>query len=557
MNSSKSAPLADGQSEDSFEIGRGAGIEGISAVGLAMTRQPNFLFIITDQHRADWLGCYGHPVLRTPHIDALAARGTLFEDFHVAAPVCMPNRASLMTGRWPSVHGLRYNGCILPQSATTFVDRLASAGYRTAAIGKSHLQPFTGLPPQGRDFDPDVERIEAWKTNLGDYGQEEPDRYTGEVGYYDFPTPYYGFQHVDMVTGHGDRCGGHYGQWFRQTAPDWQALHDRTNQLPHNYRCPQAFRTPVTEGMYPTGYIRDRAIDFIQNQSAANQPFFAFVSFPDPHHPFNPPGRYWDLYSPDDFELSLPYSAHRNPTPPMRYLRDQWQGAGEQATPQTAMMLDDQALKEMMALTAGMIAFIDDAVGEILQALKANELDQDTVVCFTSDHGDLLGDFNMALKGALPFRGVTRVPFIWSDPRNPQPRRTSALASTVDISATILDRAGVRAFNGIQGQSLEPVLSGNHAEHRDELLIEFNDGGRRVGFDAPARLRSLVTRDWRYTIYLNQPWGELYDLRNDPNETHNLWDDATAAGVRAHLAGRLNHHLTAQMDESPESLRLA
>ena len=128
MNSSKSAPLADGQSEDSFEIGRGAGIEGIPAVGLAMTRQPNFLFIITDQHRADWLGCYGHPVLRTPHIDALAARGTLFEDFHVAAPVCMPNRASLMTGRWPSVHGLRYNGCILPQSATTFVDRLASAG---------------------------------------------------------------------------------------------------------------------------------------------------------------------------------------------------------------------------------------------------------------------------------------------------------------------------------------------------------------------------------------------------------------------------------------------
>ncbi|MEM7258895.1 MAG: sulfatase-like hydrolase/transferase, partial [Pseudomonadota bacterium] len=108
-----------------------------------MTDRPNFLFLCTDQQRADWLGCYGHPVLQTPHIDSVAAIGTCFTDFHVATPVCMPNRATLMTGRYPSVHGLRYNGCFLPEHATTFIEVLSKVGYQTASIGKSHLQPFT------------------------------------------------------------------------------------------------------------------------------------------------------------------------------------------------------------------------------------------------------------------------------------------------------------------------------------------------------------------------------------------------------------------------------
>ena len=109
--------------------------------------RPNFLFFITDQHRADFLGCYGHPVLRTPHIDSIAAKGIAFDRFHVASPVCQPNRASLMTGRMPSVHDVRSNGIPLSMEAVTFVDLLKDAGYRTALIGKSHLQNFTGFPP--------------------------------------------------------------------------------------------------------------------------------------------------------------------------------------------------------------------------------------------------------------------------------------------------------------------------------------------------------------------------------------------------------------------------
>lgn len=518
-----------------------------------MTKRPNFLFFITDQQRADWLGCYGHPVLKTPNIDAIAARGTRFDNFHTASPVCMPNRASLLTGRYPSLHGLRYNGCVLPQTANTFVDVLADAGYHTAAIGKSHLQPFSGQPPIGRAASNNQK--EAWEVDRPDTYAEEPPNYTGQDRY-EIETPYYGYQHVDMVTSHGDRCGGHYGQWFREMAPDWKALHDPKNELPHNYSCPQAYRTPIPEDLYPTAYIRDRAIDYLTSRTDEDAPFFAFVSFPDPHHPFNPPGKYWDMYSPDDFEVGLPFEANKNPPAPLRWLHDNWKNDGGQTTPQTAMMLDEQQIKEAMALTAGMMACVDDAVGAVLAALDDAGLRDDTVVCYNSDHGDYMGDFNMILKGALPYRGITRVPFIWSDPDAQAAKTSDALCSTVDLAATILDRAGLEPFNGNQGQSFLPATQGGKGP-RDEALIEYNDGGKRLGFDSPARVRALVTRDWRYTVYLDQDWGELYDLANDPNETQNLWDSAAHHHIRAELSERLNHHLIAQMDESPLSDRVA
>ena len=125
-----------------------------------MIDRPNFLFIITDQQRADWLGCYGHKVVKTPNIDKISQSGTIFENFYTASPVCMPNRASLMTGRYPSLHGLRYNGCVLPHRANTFINLLAEAGYETAAFGKSHLQPYTAKAPMANSIE-DLKHIKV------------------------------------------------------------------------------------------------------------------------------------------------------------------------------------------------------------------------------------------------------------------------------------------------------------------------------------------------------------------------------------------------------------
>ena len=519
------------------------------------SQPPNFIFFITDQQRADWLGCYGHKIVRTPNIDSIADNGTRFNNFFVASPVCMPNRASLLTGRYPTQHGLRYNGCTLPHRANTFVDVLSKAGYKTATIGKSHLQPFTDKDPL-RELDIESRPIkEAWKPESGDFYQEEPERYSADKRYV-FKTPYYGYQHVDMVTRHGDRCGGHYQQWFRETTPNWRELQNDSNQLVHNYNCPQAFRTPIPEDKYPTTYIKNQTIDYLKNSIQTDVPFFLFISFPDPHHPFNPPGKYWDMYSPDDFEVPLTYEMHQNPPPPMKWLHNNWKKNSGQLTKQTAVMMDGEKLKQAMALTAGMITMVDDAIGEIMSTLKETSYYQNTITCFNSDHGDYLGDYNMLLKGALPFKSITRVPFIWSDPTLEQKKSTNVLSSTLDISATILDRAGIAPYFGVKGKSLLKTLT-SESSVRDELLVEFNDGGARLGFKKPARVRSLITKTHRFTIYLDNTWGELYDLITDPHETCNLWDDPCSIEIKSKLSLLMNQELISLMDESPRSKRQA
>ena len=521
-----------------------------------MSEKPNFLYIMCDQLRADWLGCYGHKVVKTPNIDALAATGTRFDKFYVASPICMPNRASFMTGRFPSVNGLRWNGCSLPQRANTFVDVLRKAGYNTASIGKSHLQPFTEVEAEKRGLDGDNMPIqEAWEPDNGRYDLEQPSQYRGSDRF-EFPLPYYGFNHVDMVTGHGDRAGGHYLQWFRDQHENWEQLRSPQSQLPHSYTCPQGYRTAIPEDSYPTAYIRNSAKKFLSEQSGAERPFFAYVSFADPHHPFNPPGKYWDMYDPDDFDLTLRFDDHKNPPPPLVHAHATFIDGGGQKTPQTAFMANERQQKEIMALTAGMLTMIDDAVGELVQTLKDTGQYDNTVIVFNSDHGDYMGDFDMMLKGAWPLESINRVPMIWSDPLDRVERTTTALTSTIDISASVIDRAGLQPYFGIQGESFLECVQGNQ-HHRDDIFIEYNDPLSRMGFSEPARVRTVLTDKWRLTTYKDQEWGELYDRQSDPQETLNLWDDPSHAPAKAEMFERLAANLIAQMDESPRSALLA
>lgn len=523
-----------------------------------MNARPNFLIVMTDQHRADWLGCAGHPVLRTPHIDALAARGARFTDFNVASPVCMPNRASILTGRYPSVHGLRHNGLHLPMSANTFVDVMRDGGYWTGLIGKSHIQPMTDIAPNMGAAAParDDALREAVKPDGESYDWEEPWRYEADDPVV-FPQPYYGFEHVDMVTGHGANCGGHYLQWLRQSNADWRALRDPANELAHGYRCPQAHRTPLPEALYPTAYIRDRAIDFLAAARRRGQPFLAFVSFPDPHHPFTPPGRYWDMYRPEQFAVDLPYSAHRNPPPPLRACRAELEDGTRQTKAQKLFMAHERELREAMALSAGMIAMIDDAVGDILAALDANGQTRDTVVIFTSDHGDYLGAFSLLLKGPIQHRSINQVPFIWADGAAPDgPPTVGGLYSSLDIAPSVLARAGLTPYHGMQGRDLTPALAGGPPV-RDRLLIEHEDSQPKPGLPKRPNLRTVLTERYRVTVYAGETWGEIYDLRDDPNETHNLWDEPGAATLKAELLRELADAMIDAGDRSPWPRRRA
>ena len=522
-----------------------------------MSKRPNILYFMTDQHRADWLGHAGHPVVNTPNIDGIAARGTRFTNFYVTSPVCMPNRGAIFTGRYPSVNGLRHNGLPLPADANTFVDVLRAGGYRTASIGKSHLQPFTSQPIKRENkchvANPDVP--EAHKPNGMRYESEQPDTYEG-TEYHVLPVPYYGFDHVRMVTNHSDECGGHYVQWLRRQTNEWAFLKNRKNQFPHDYTNPQAFRTRLPEELYPTFYIRNEAQAFLESRAGEDAPFFAFVSFPDPHHPFTPPGKYWDMYDPDEFEIDLPYRAHKNPPPQLREWKRLMDEGIVPSNLQQAFMASERQLREAMALTAGMITMIDDAVGDILGTLEASGLAEDTIVVFNSDHGDYMGAFSLLLKGPFSHRSVNRVPFIWADPQRAGGQVADGLAASIDIGPTMLERCGLLPYYGMQGRSFLDQLDGGPPT-RDSVLIEHEENKIYPGFEKRPNLRNLVTPSHRMTVYKGLDFGELYDLRVDPDETRNLWDAPQAASDKAEMMIALNQAMLDAIAHGPRPKRIA
>ena len=510
----------------------------------------NFLFIMTDQHRADYLGCAGHPVLKTPNIDRIAQGGTMFDRFYVANPVCMPNRASILTCRMSSINGARCNGMPLPKGLNTFVRQLAKAGYHTASIGKNHVQHMSPRPSFVRDkltdewpveqaqldpHVPSVERISDWETG----------KLSG------IQTDYHGYEQVDVVSQHGDLATGRNYERAKEQGVDLKDLRGAANQLPHNYSCPQAIRTAVPEELYSTSFIRDRAVEWLEERPADDRPFYGFISFPDPHHPCTPPGKYWDMYSPDDVEVPDNYDTHRNPPPTLQWVRDQGfnpQNQGPFAS--SAMAASKQQVREAIALTMGMITMIDDAVGEILDTLERLGLAENTVVIFNSDHGDFLGDHGMILKGPMHFQPVIRVPFIWNDPTQDQSARAEGLASSIDIGTTILARADIKPFWGVQGIDLSPALQGADTG-RSALMVEEETYRYLFDKDDTTRVRTLVTDTHRLSIYQDEDWGELYDLAADPGETLNLWDAPDVFELRSKLLFELTQQLTRTADRSP------
>jgi arylsulfatase A-like enzyme len=528
-------------------------------------KRPNFILFMTDQHRADYLGCYGHPLLRTPHIDSIAEQGVLFEQFYVASPVCMPNRASLMTGRMPSVHGVRANGIPLSHRNVTFVELLREAGYATALVGKSHLQNFVGTPsvlersePPADYRQPAAALAQAQREDLNaqQYRYEDPE-FWSEPGA-KVATPFYGFDHVDLVTGHGDGVGGDFRPWLLEKEPRALELLGPENQLPHDYQCPQAVRTALPEELYPTSFIAERAEAFLQGRGDSEQPFFLMVSFPDPHHPFNPPGRYWDLYRPEQMEVPEAFKrTDWTPPPHVQAIFEARQAGRAALQGMNTIGANLREVQEARALTCGMIAMIDDAVGRVLAALEASGERDNTVLLFTADHGDHLGDHRLLLKGAEQYRDITRVPFIWADPAQAGPgQRTAALGSTIDIPATILDRARIVPFVGMQGRSLLPVTTGE-AAGRDVAFIQYEHQRTHPGLGCAPRVHSLTDGRWRISVFDGISWGELYDLKADPGEFDNLWDSPAAAGEKARLLERLARAEIEHVDRAPLPASLA
>jgi len=480
---------------------------------------PNILVFITDQHRADHLGCYGNPDVQTPVLDALARRGVRCTNAFVANPVCMPNRATLFTGQYPSAHGVRENGIPLDRHARVLPAVLRDAGYATAAFGKLHLAPYEWTHACGDAAGHNCESMEYWQTHNG------------------VPTPYYGFEHLALVCGHGNYTYGHYKYELEQRCPGLHAqlgtpLHPPTG-------APESWQSAMPAAQHYNTWIADQTIAWLRHHENT-APFFAWCSFPDPHHPYCPPKPYCDQYDPARIAFAPARRAGEFDDLP-DYMRACHEGRQKcSGLARDLRTVSDAHYREMLAHTYGMISMVDAHIGRVLDTVAQHGVAGNTIVVFLSDHGDMMGDHWLNQKGPFLFNGLVRVPTIFCLPGGATAGSISdAMLSAVDLAPTLLDLAGVPGPDAIQGMSFAPVLRGQQEQTRGAVLIEFDEQY------LANRFRQMRTTDWAITANARGDDGLLFDLRHDPDELHNLWHRAEHRPTRDALLARL---LTMRID---------
>lgn len=464
--------------------------------------RPNILLICTDQQRYDTIGRLGLRAVHTPNLDRLVDGGVAFERAYTASPVCAPSRASMMTGRFPSAHGLWANGVSLPEQ-TLFTRMLADDGYRTGLIGKLHLSAAW----RGRKEDPRDDGFEFYRW-AHDPKHPAPDN--------------------------------DYHRWLREEHPELferaVAGTDITGADPEA----SGFDMMPARAHY-SRWASTRALEFLSGQQDEQRPFFLWVNFFDPHHPFVVPQEYLDRYPAS--EVSLGIDAESEPPLPaqLESMRSYANAAGARA-------FDDYSrdgLVEVVRAYYAMITMVDEEIGRILDGLDSAGLTEDTLIVFTSDHGEMLTDHGLLLKGPALYEGAVRVPLVLRWPGVlPAGQRRAALASLVDLPATILHAAGRGEPSWNQGESLMPVATdGDERWTRDWALCQYRDSGRPE--DPPTFATMLRHQDLKLVVFHGGPVTprprecQLFDLANDPDERTNLACDPARAGDLRDLLARL------------------
>ncbi|MDP6646087.1 MAG: sulfatase-like hydrolase/transferase [Rhodospirillales bacterium] len=532
-----------------------------------MPDRPNFLFIITDQHKADHLGCYGNPMVRTPNIDSLSQNGLTFDSFYAASPICMPNRATLMTGRMPSCHGVHYNGVPLSADNITFVELLRSAGYRTGLIGKCHLQPMMDIELSNSQLWPDTlagkpppsKYKSAVRNNLDrpEYDQERAGVWAADPGHAPV-TPYYGFDHLRFANFHADLAHGHYRRWLDERHPNPDTIRGPENAIKDNsYSVRKGWRTKMPEDLYPTTYIAEEAISYLHDRAEASneEPFFLQCSFPDPHAPLTPPGKYWDLYNPGALDLPVSFD-HIDPHEPtfIQRIRESQDQSNKVPAPITP---GEKEAREMIALTYGMVTMVDDAIGRILAALENLSLSRNTVIIFTADHGDMGGEHGLFGKFGVHYEAVLKVPFIWNDPDLAPEGRTDMLGGTIDIGSSILARAGVANTYGVQGFDIVSLARTDKAPERAGIISEEDQVSEQVNGMGAQRIWSFIHDNWRLSLWYGDDTGHLFDRESDPAEMNNLWFDPAYEAKKAELIELMLRERMRLEDTLPLTTRFA
>jgi len=490
---------------------------------LASTQPPNILWVCTDQQRYDTIGALGNRHVSTPVIDELVATGIAFTHAYCQSPICTPSRASFLTGMYPSaVHVMGNGNDHFPDDAPPLVTRLlADAGYDCGLVGKLHLASAFG-------------RVEP-RTNDG------------------------------------------YNYWKYSHAPrdDWQQGHDYADWV-REKGAVLGELTPYSQGvpadLHQTTWCAEMANQFM-TERMGGQPWLLSVNVYDPHPPFNPPAAYRKLFDPEqmpgplfkasDLEQQGRLEAEgvdfqsRARTPEMLDIKhpvapaSPRPGGGEQEVEELGDPISQRRdAKTLQAAYYAMIKLIDDSLASMLNCLDETGQRENTVVIFTSDHGETLGDHGLIAKGCRFYEGLVRVPLIFRAPgRVREGIVDDSLVELTDLAPTLLDLAGIDMPHHMQGRSLAKRLAEQVASpHRDHVRCEYYDA-----LDEPDNSFATMWRDRRYklVVYHGKSEGELYDLHEDPHEFQNLWHNSDYLETRLDLLRRSFDASMLAMDRGP------
>lgn len=479
-------------------------------------RSPNILMICTDQQRADTLGSSGNSFVETPNIDRLASEGAQFTNAFVQSPICSPSRASFLTGRYPRTTGLRQNGQIIPPTERLLSRLLADEGYTAGLVGKFHMGP--GAPEIAHTTEPRIDD---------------------------------GFSDFDWAQAPSDQWGMNSG-YTRFLAEKGLTYHTPPHEL-----SPWVKRG-MPEDATEAAWCATRASEFIERN--AGRPWFYLANIFAPHHPFDPPERFLNRYLDRLDEIPLPDALDDDLSTKPSYQRTDSEGAYGQVQGFLGgfgkSQMRDIDHRMVKAAYWAMCDHVDQQVGRILAALEASGQADNTIVVYMSDHGEMMGDHNIYLKGPYFYDAAIRVPLIVRWPGKIKPKRYDGLYELLDLAPTLLEASGAGNYPGMQGKTtLGWLMDQADAEVGSSSVYCEYYNAMPYHKDPTAQLTMVRTETHKITVDHAQDTGELYDLTADPLEKLNLWNDSHSLALKAEMLALLSHRMAFTVDPLP--LRLS
>lgn len=458
-----------------------------------MEKRPNIVFILTDQQRLDTIAALGYDHMVTPNLDALVREGTIFRNMYVTAPSCAPSRASLFSGTYPHTNGVFRND---EPWSYCWVSELNKAGYRCVNVGKMHTMPIEG-----------------------DFGFHE--RHVVENKDRDHPSlPFYLDNWDKAIKARGA---------YKPSRVTYAKRPDYDDML-------GAFVWEQDKDLHPDVFVGQTACWWLERYPG-NEPFFLQVGLPGPHPPYDPTQDALDQYEGRELpEPIIDYDFDTQPEP-LRALRTNHLEQGHDAVVHLESPTPEQ-LRRQRAHYYANVTMIDEQVGNILKALEARGVLEDTIVIFTSDHGDCLNDHGHSQKWNMFEQSVHVPALIWRPGTIPAGKEVSALVSLFDFGPTILEYAGVEVPDWMEARSLSDVLHDRPSEPRERVFAEHSNDAILTGTDFMTMIRD---GDWKLVHFVDCDEGQLFNLASDPNERVNLWDRSDHDGKKQELIDKILH----------------